>query len=356
MNSRLTQVDILRAIAITAVIIIHSISANILPFLAFKPQLYLLISFDQLLRFCVPFFFAISGYLLAGRYLHEAITYSSFLKKRALRLLPPYLLWSGIIYFYLTQIAHEAYPEKYNIFQIIFFGRADYDLYFIPALFYLYLLFPLLMFFYKKWPQLTLSCSLLLTASVIIFTNLVQNGLLIAPFKWSDQQQYVFPLTWIFYFVLGIYLKDQQEKKVQFLKTIVPIVLLTSIPLLIYSSIKNFATTGNLINATSFTQFPVLFYATGYIATTILWQEKFLLLPKIITGISAKIGQKSFSIYLFHTIVIRIVYDFYPATNLPALFIFIITTLFITFLTSAILGKLHTLLKLLLPPLKTVLP
>ncbi len=356
MTTRLIQVDILRAIAIIAVIIIHSISANIVPFIDLQPQLNFLIGADQLMRFCVPFFFAISGYLLAEKYLHEKISYSSFLKKRALRLIPPYLLWSGIIYFYLTQIAHEAYPEKYNIFQIIFFGHADYDLYFIPALFYTYLLFPIILFFFKKWPLLTLLCSFVLTTNVILFTSLVQRGLLQVPFEWTDQQQYVFPLTWIFYFVLGIFLKYQQKQKIYFYKTIAPILLICSIPLLIFGSIQSYNTTHNLINATSFTSFPVLFYATAFITTALFWQEKLLLLPKILIGILAKIGAKSFSIYLFHALVIRIVFGFYPAFNMPSLFVFIVTVIIITFLTSAILGKLHLLLKQLLPPLKTLFP
>jgi surface polysaccharide O-acyltransferase-like enzyme len=354
MNTRLEQIDILRAIAITAVIIIHSISINIIPFLAFQPQLNMLISVDQLMRFCVPFFFAISGYLLASKYLHEKLNIKSFLKKRALHLIPAYLVWSAIIYFCLNFFFHEHNP--YNIFQIIFFGRADYDLYFIPALFYMYLLSPIILFFYKKWPLLTLACSFVITADVILFTSLVQKSFLSVPFKWTDQQQYVFPLTWIFYFVLGIFLKQQQDKKIYFYKTIAPILLICSIPLLIFDSIQTYNLTGNLINATAFTRFPVLFYATAFIATMLFWQEKLLLLPKLLIGILAKIGAKSFSIYLFHTLVIRIVFSYYPATNLPTLFVFIVVVIALTFLTSAILGRLHLLLKQMLPFSKTVLP
>lgn len=355
-NKRLIQIDILRAIAITAVIIIHAISINIIPFLAFQPQLNILIGIDQLMRFCVPFFFAISGYLLAGKYLHSKLEFASFFKKRAFRLIPPYLLWSAIIYFYLVYVAHEPYPENYNIFQIIFFGRADYDLYFIPALFYMYLLFPIILFFFRKWPLLTLACSFALTANVILFTSLVQKSLLVVPFKWTDQQQYVLPLTWIFYFVLGIYIKDQQNKKVFFYKTIAPILLVCSIPLLIFDSIQTYHLTGNLINATAFTRFPVLFYATAFITTALFWQEKLLLLPKLLIGILARVGTKAFSIYLFHTLVIRIVFSYYPAVNIPSLLIFIIVVIVITIFTSAILGKLHLVLKRWLPFLKTALP
>lgn len=385
MTTRLEQIDILRAIAITAVIIIHSISINIIPFLAFQPQLNILIAIDQLMRFSVPFFFAISGYLLAAKYLNSKLEFASFFKKRAFRLIPPYLLWSAIIYFCLNFFFHETSP--YNFLQIIFFGRADYDLYFIPALFYTYLLFPLILFFFKKWPLLTLICSFSLSANVIIFTDLVRKGLLSVPFNWTDQQQYVFPLTWIFYFVLGIFLKQQQNRRIHFeqenhsfqvrksgrnsrerksselelngfyfYKTISPILLICTIPLLIFDSLQGYAHTGNLINATSFTRFPVLFYATAFIATALFWQEKLLLLPKILTSTAAKIGAKSFSIYLFHTLVIRIVFGYYPATNLRSLFIFIVIVASLTFLTSAILGRLHRLLKQLLPFSKTALP
>lgn len=354
MNTRLEQVDILRAIAITAVIIIHSISINIIPFLAFQPQLNILIGADQLMRFCVPLFFAISGYLLAAKYLQSKLEIKSFLKKRALRLIPAYLAWSAILYLCLTYIFHEHNP--YNIFQIIFFGRADYDLYFIPALFYMYLLFPVILFFFKKWPLLTLACSFALTANVIVFTDFVQKGLLVVPFKWTDQQQYVFPLTWIFYFVLGIFAKQQQNQKIYFYKTIAPILLICTIPLLIFASIQSYILTGNLINATSFTRFPVLFYATAFITTALFWQEKLLLLPKLLIGVLTKIGAKSFSIYLFHTLVIRIVFDNFAATNLPTLAVFILIVIILTFLTSAILGRLHQLLKQWLPISKTVLP
>lgn len=341
---RIRQIDVLRALAIFAVIIIHSLSIAIAPFLKEKPQIFYILGTDQIMRFCVPFFIAVSGYLLAAKYLDTKIPIGDFLKKRALSLLPAYLFWSAIIYVYLKYFTQEP-KNSYNFLQIILLGRADYHLYFVPVLFYLYLLFPLLIYFYRRSKITTMAAAFVLQFGFILFSNLVAAKTAKLPFLWGDQQQYVFPLSWIFYFILGIFLGSlNTDKYNKVLKISSLALLLPTLAFVVIDSISIFTKTENYIESTTFTRIPILIYASLATTAFILWQGKILKISFL-----SKIGRKSYSIYLFHTLVIRILYGYFQPKDIPALVWFTFLAISISTLTAFILGKIHATLKRLLP-------
>lgn len=344
MGKRIIQIDILRAFAIIAVIIIHTISASISPFLNSYPQIYILLGLDQLMRFSVPFFFAVSGYLLASKYQDKKLETRTFLKRRALRLLPPYFAWSAIIYVYLNFFSQEP-KNPHNLFELIFMGRTDYHLYFVPALFYLYLLFPLIIHFYRRSKLTVLTTALVLQLGVIVFTNLVTSQTIKLPFLWGDQQQYVFPLSWIFYFVLGIYHASEMPK----FGKVFAAALCFSAVILTADTILTFSQTQNYIASTTFTRFPAVLFAASAITSFIVFKNQLLKLPARLQSLFSKIGQKSYSIYLFHTLIIRLVWEIYPVKTLLSFLIFTLFVIYFTFITSAILNRLNRLTKS-LPP------
>ena len=129
--------DLMRIFCILAVILIHS-STRILEITHFDVKnLQITLLLNQLSRYAVPVFFAISGFVLELSFIKNK-NLVDYYKKRVSRLLLPYLVWSGVYYFFIYT-KHSS-----SFLQALTDGSSSYQLYFIPALLLFYLLFPLL--------------------------------------------------------------------------------------------------------------------------------------------------------------------------------------------------------------------
>lgn len=168
MNKKDSSIELLRIIAIWAVVMIHVTSTTLGVsgyYLHFTPFTFFL---NQASRFAVPLFFLISGYVLSLRY-SVVPNLLTFYKKRFLRLALPFLVWSFIYYSIVSRAGIKAFFV--NSPAILLSGTGAEHLYFIPAIMLLYLLFPLLSYFLYTYPPkkhflsyflfLTLTCSLL---------------------------------------------------------------------------------------------------------------------------------------------------------------------------------------------------
>lgn len=148
MKDRNYAIDFLRLVAILAVILIHTTNRTFeLGYynLSVLPLTFLLNSFS---RFAVGVFFIISGYLLALRY-NPSIPLLSFYKRRVFKLILPYIFWSVFYYefFYHYPLLHLF---SWDFLKDLLTGDASYQLYFIPTIIVLYLIFPFFMK-YKKF-------------------------------------------------------------------------------------------------------------------------------------------------------------------------------------------------------------
>lgn len=128
-----------------AVILIHT-TTRVLEFSHYDLKDYpFTLLLNQIARFAVPMFFLISGFVLELSYSENFI---SFIKKRFSRIFIPYIFWSAFYYFFVYKV-HST-----NFFESILTGSSSYQLYFIPSLLILYIIFPVLHFLYKylsKW-------------------------------------------------------------------------------------------------------------------------------------------------------------------------------------------------------------
>ncbi len=278
----------LKGLAIIAVITIHVTSAYLFVFDAknsFAWQYKIIV--DQLVRFAVPLFVAASGFALTKRYFKANLNLRDFYIRRVLKLLPWYFVASLILFF-----AFHWQPKTWK--QILFLGQGDYQLYFVPMIFQLYIIFPLLRWLMAKKGLLILILSFIFEVGlyqlIAIKTELIfnNNGL------WPDQRQYVFFGTWVFYFVLGMYLATKRISwrwGITFL-----------ISGLIWTEVSAFTHLGqgmDLIVATRFTRLPVLIYATGLclVLFNSTWHNKIL----------ESFGKHSWQMYLWHTAILRLV-------------------------------------------------
>jgi peptidoglycan/LPS O-acetylase OafA/YrhL len=341
-------IDILKGLAILAVIVIH-FNGKLFSSLSLNQKNWLL-SFDQVLRFSVPLFVALSGYSLTKRYSSEKIIFANFLQRRVFKIVPAYFFWSAIAY--LSIILFKTWPgyqDSYPWWQIIFLGKADYHLYFVPMIIQLYLLFPFLLQLVKKFKVWFLA-----VASVFQFTWFWWVGQQIKPITsmfWQDQWQYLLFVSWIGYFILGIFLALEREYRKKYWGLLGLGALVIGLKLSTDISWKLFNEGKNYIQITRFNRPEIFLYASGAILLTLCFGEKLISLPKFLFKPLEKLGQWSYSIYLIHTLPLRFIADVRGLSplicpELQLLFILGISLLFAWFYKQATkISKLALLLK-----------
>ena len=291
---------VIKGLAISAVVLLH--------ILAYLPGIYhaeyqlFYITLDQLSRFCVPVFLMLSGYGLATQYEHKKIRYAEFVKKRVIKLLPLYLLWSVASILIISSVPGWSFgnqPEQIPVQLLL--GQADYHLYFLPVLFQLYLLFPLLFTLQKK-PKLLLFLALTIQAILYLWyaTNTTD----------SDRFEYVLSLSWIGYFAFGIYLKLSALPKATI--KLAPPVALLFLSIIAVSTMEQINAGLDPLPALKFTKLIIIPFALAFSLTLFTMQpatqsfQTRLLSPCV--KLLGWLGKNSYLIFLSHTIGLRIIY------------------------------------------------
>ncbi|MDF2963159.1 MAG: acyltransferase [Paenibacillus sp.] len=154
-KSKLLELDIVRAIAILAVLVIHGTSeATVeLPVGSGSQALYLAV--NKLSNFAVPLFILLSGLVLFYRYIDDwsGKQAVSFYMKRVKQILFPYLIWSAFYYLYNQWIYDPArlHWDFAKFLDLLPWADASYHLYFMVIIVQFYLLFPLLVWLCRAW-------------------------------------------------------------------------------------------------------------------------------------------------------------------------------------------------------------
>lgn len=334
LSERQLELDVIKAWAIIAVVLIHGISLSYQYFERGGVVWSGLLVADQFLRFCVPVFVALSGYGLGIKNMDVGKRYGEFIKRRVLKLLPWYLFWSGVIYFYIRIGNEWNYVEHFPWWKVIFMGKADYHLYFVPMIVSLYLIFPLIAWGIKKWAWKLVLVLGILQAILYVATSLEAEKIVRLSFAWGDQQQYLFFGTWIFYFALGIYLNflpGVMVRKSKLIKTIALTAVLVGFAAIVLDTLRLIGNGADIIAATRFTRVPVLLFATGFIISSLVWRRFWLKFPEIFVWI----GERSFIIYLSHTLILRELVDVIKPESIGEAVVFFAAS----FMLSAILAE-----------------
>ena len=153
MTDRNYAIDFIRFVAIIGVVLIHVSTAFTERVIINSFNFYLFHFLNQFARFAIPLFFGISGFLLAARYtkIHPIV---DFYKRRISKIILPYTIW--VLIYYLIVFPNSIKSlQSWDFLENFFKGNASYQLYFIPAIVVLYLIFPLLVakrkIFLNKW-------------------------------------------------------------------------------------------------------------------------------------------------------------------------------------------------------------
>lgn len=137
----LNSIEYIRGVSMLGVVAIH-IGAQYLtnP----TPNVNLIAILEVASRFSVPIFFFISAFGLFYKInLAEPFDYGNFLRRRFKAVLLPYLIWSALYIIHDNFFYGTGIPDASRTAEILFFGLAKYQLYFLVILIWFYLLMPL---------------------------------------------------------------------------------------------------------------------------------------------------------------------------------------------------------------------
>lgn len=209
MNPRLSHFDLLRVIATLAVIVIH-VSAG---YVTASSGAF---AMNQVVRFAVPLFLIISGFLLfhTDRMRPTAESLSRYFSKRVTRVLWPYLFWTIIYYLvngYTQGTLQDITTSLIPVIQHLLAGTANYHLYFMVIIVQFYLLYPGLRWLVIRHPRSCMAAALFLTLFCQSALYLHTIGQIKLPFASSNLYLVAFPI-WIFYFILGMYSSLKKEQ------------------------------------------------------------------------------------------------------------------------------------------------
>jgi peptidoglycan/LPS O-acetylase OafA/YrhL len=291
------RTNAIKGLAILAVVLLHMLAYPYGIYNSNKQIFF--ISLDQLARFCMPAFIMLSGYGLAVKYGNEKIHYFKFLKKRIWKLLPLYLVWSFASIVIISSIPAWSFGNQpISLVTQMLLGQADYQLYYLPVIFQLYALFPLIWLFRKKANLVLIVALVIQIALFILYASKVTN---------SDRFEYVLSLSWIAYFVFGIYLRLKKLPNL-LIKLAWPFGL-SFFAVMAFSSLKQINAGIDPLPALKFTRLVVIpFGLFMNLALIVFKLPKESQSKKIMSSSLAWLGQNSYIIFLSHTIGLRIIY------------------------------------------------
>ncbi len=303
---------VLRAVAIVAVVLIHVLSSiKPSPFYADSGVWqWVAVGLDQASRVSVPLFVALSGYGLWLGYGQSMKfqDFPGFLYRRLRKLLPTYVAWSIVFALVFTIFPTWTTRETLPSFpwQLVW-GRADYHLYFVPMILQLYLLFPLLAWVQWRWPMVLLVGALAVQLAWYAYYSYGMHVPLDLVFFMGDSEQYLWSPNWIWYFVLGMqlpsvisYLRQRQVFTVlMLLSSVVWVGMVVGAVSAINSGIDP-------LLALKFTRYEVVLYATLAVTTLLTAVQSIKRVPTIVEWL----GVWSYHIYLSHTLLLRLLFNF----------------------------------------------
>lgn len=242
-RTRLASIDSLRLISILGVILIHTTTRSLELVHLNITLLPLTFFFNQISRFAVPLFFLISGFTCE----------LSFNKNRFTKIIIPYLFWS-FIYYYFIYTRHSG-----SFISGLFDGSASYQLYFIPSLLILYILFPILHLLYNFFTRKIIFISLALIQIYLLYTTYFLHPLpLYYPINIAVLN--------LFVFLFGMWSSHHQLQIINFSTRFKPLLISTIVILSIYIAREGW---NNYLNSFNFQAFytqwrvSIFFYTLG---------------------------------------------------------------------------------------------
>lgn len=318
----------LRVVATLSVILLHASAVPVLQFGKIDLNTWWIGNMlDGGVRFCVPIFFMISGALL----LSKDYTLYSFLKKRFLRLIPPFIFWS------LVYIAYNLARDYHNgevitlreILRSILGGLykgSSFHLWFVYSIMGLYLLMPFVRSWIKNATEKEVFYFLSIWGITICFNNPYFGS-----YKPSIELMYF--SGYIGYIILGYFLSHNNNKLLNNKLTGIFLILIGNLITILgtYLMSKNH----HSFNSTFYSYLTpnITCSAIGVFLLFKNFKIRSILYLKLVNLIS----NNSYGIYLVHVLVLDIMGHFGLNWKMSSPFMSIIVITLVCFVVSSLI-------------------
>lgn len=216
MRKRIAELDILRALAAIAVVMIH-VTATPMATLPVSSRSFFWVSLlNQWSRFSIPAFVLITGLVLWVTYGDRTdFAWGEFFRKRLKAIAVPYLVWTVLYLLLRARIEGSWSQLPQNFFWSTIQGSAMYQLYFIALIFQFYLLFPLVRPLARgRWLGVAVGLAVIFQGILMwdtyygLFTQQATAPWALGILRWRDR---LFP-WWLGYFMVGAWMATQLDR------------------------------------------------------------------------------------------------------------------------------------------------
>ncbi len=317
-KKRYIEFDVLRALAIIGVLLIHVSAQVLLSKNGMDNSIALFI--NQVSRFAVPVFLILSGWgLTMSNSLKNG--YLLFLKKQILKIIVLYIIWNVIYYI--------ATVHSFNILKFIksfILGSTYYHLYFVPLIIVFYLIYPFILKIGKS------NLGLLFMLVVTIFS---QEIAMITGSGMLNDNRNIF--NWIFFFTLGSWLAHDYDSKVEKLRKFrLPIIVLfiTTLAAVFFESYFLIDKVG-IKMAIASTRPSIILLSVLFLAIFlgIKWENSFFIQPLLNLATIAYGVYLSHALFLavFNKVFMKLGFSMESILYMPVAFIFVlVVSIFVT--------------------------
>jgi len=318
-KENIKEFDILRGFAIIFVVIIHTFGLVY----HYNEGIEYLLTYGIIFiiaQSAVPIFLFISGYFLRFKYVNENSLKSIF-KSRVKKIILPYLLFSIIYLLYNNWRFDQNTNFLEGIYQILTFS-VEFHFWFLGLLISFYIFFPLINKFFEKFNKVKLLVgSFILQVIWVVLEISIYKQFLFNP----DMQVLIFFikhtfLSYIFYFILGMYFADNYNQIVDKLNNKKR--LFIEILLLIPSILLNYYYIMDLL------YFKLITLPLSIPAIFIFYKISLHLKEKKIGNLLGFFGRYSYGIYLIHPLITSLIGQIFEIGALFYLILFINVCIF----------------------------
>lgn len=346
MKQRILWGDALRTIATILVVLIHVIAPY--QYATFnnhdKLSFLSLATINSITRMAVPAFFMLTGAFLLNR-TFSTITKDSYLKwikKTAVRLIIPFLIFSVIGYIY-SRLSNNLQPTFLNFMANLFnYPGVQYHMWFMYSIILIYLFIPFLQKFISSLRRNELKILVVvifLCGNLLKTINLISNNYDKTLFSGISIPDLIIYTNYLF---IGHYLSKYEISKKQYAATLIAgIVSLIALPLTMLS-MNTAESADSLSSATQLS--PFFIGIAGFVSIKRYCKNHSF--PKRAQVIITRFSSISFYVYMIHVVILDAIQRYNPidAINLAGYILLIITQLAITLSISTIIAIIFNLI------------
>ncbi|GLV47961.1 acyltransferase [Thermus sp. LT1-2-5] len=326
---RFPWVEVFRGLAILEVVLHHVTGRFLRELSPGSPEWLLLAAANRTLHFAVPAFLFMTALVLGAGLLRD-FRLGRYGRNRALRLLWPYLLWSGVYLLFRYWDAGAFQPER--LLHQLLWGKAYFHLYFLAVALQLTLLLPLFLPLLRRRPPGLLFLALALGLTLLVY--FLNRHYRFLPYPGS------FVLWYTPAILLGLYLAAHLDRLPRLLRLWPLFLLLAGMGLWGYLPLALKVLQGLPVNTFAYQAFHWA-YTTGVAFLLLVLAHRLAQSP--LRAPLAFLGRYSLQVYLVHPMVVRLL-EKYPAFPeplgfKPAFLIYLLLALALPLLLARLLAR-----------------